>query len=172
MEAEILKAKQNLDSVGGVLKRRFADFPRGLENPGSTRWKALISKGFSPFRRQGNRVRRGLRLCKALRQRANDPFDIKEGKIVTSTNRNGGINGGITNGADIIFKTVIKPTPTISQPQQTVDFVQNKKTVLAAKGRHDPCIVHRARVVIDSVAALAVADLLTMKYGTEWMKNI
>ena len=69
----------------------------------------------------------------------------------------------------IIFKTAIKPTPTISIEQNTIDIKEKANTVLSARGRHDPCIVHRARVVIDSVTALVIADLLIGKFGTDWM---
>ena len=101
---------------------------------------------------------------------ANDPMHIEEGKIVTGTNNNGGINGGITNGMPIIFRTAIKPTPTIFKPQRTVDFKSMEETVLEPKGRHDPAIVHRARVVQDAAAAIVICDALAMRFGTDFLK--
>ena len=101
---------------------------------------------------------------------ANDPFGIDEnGKIQTKTNHNGGINGGITNGAPIIFRCAVKPTPSVARPQQTVDFVKGEEKILEIHGRHDPAIVHRARVVADSAAAIALCDLLAQRYGTDWL---
>lgn len=173
MEEEILKAKRQLDSVGGVLETVVTGLPAGLGEPWFDTVESLLSHGlFSVPAVKGVEFGEGFGFAKMRGSDANDLFDLKDGKIVTSTNHNGGINGGITNGADIIFRTVIKPTPTISKPQQTVDFIENKKVILEAKGRHDPCIVHRARSVVDSITALTVGDLLTLKYGTEWAKCI
>ena len=75
----------------------------------------------------------------------------------------------MSNGMPVIFRAAIKPTPTISIEQQTVDISDMSNTVLAARGRHDPCIVHRAAVVIESVTALVIADMLSAKYGTDWL---
>jgi len=102
---------------------------------------------------------------------ANDPFTIENGKIVTQTNNNGGINGGITNGMPILFRTVIKPTPSIFKEQNTVNFMENESTVLSLKGRHDPAIVHRARAVQDAVTAIALADALVLRFGTDFLKK-
>ena len=100
---------------------------------------------------------------------ANDPFEMKNGEIVTITNNNGGINGGITNGMPVLFNTAIKPTPSIYKQQKTVNFDKKEDALLEIKGRHDPAIFHRARVVVDSVTAIALCDLLVQKFGTDWL---
>ena len=71
----------------------------------------------------------------------------------------------------VIFRTAFKPTPTIAREQNTVDIRDNSNTTLIAQGRHDPCIVHRARVVVDSVTAIVLLDLLSSRFGTDWMVN-
>ena len=102
---------------------------------------------------------------------ANDPLRMENGRVVTLTNRNGGINGGITNGMPIVFRTAIKPTPTIFQLQSTVDFKTMTDAVSEPKGRHDPAIVHRARVVQDAATAIVLCDALAMRFGTDWLKS-
>jgi chorismate synthase len=88
----------------------------------------------------------------------NDPFVLKEKRLGTTTNFSGGVQGGISNGEPIVFRIPFKPPSTISLPQKTTDF-QGKETVLEAKGRHDPCVVPRAVPIVESMAALVIADL-------------
>ena len=111
----------------------------------------------------------GFGFADMLGSEANDQFVNEGGEIRTSTNNNGGINGGITNGMPVIFRTVIKPTPSIFKPQASVSMKTGKATRLAISGRHDPAIIHRARAVVDAVTAIAVADMLTVKYGTDYL---
>ena len=101
---------------------------------------------------------------------SNDAYRVDEsGRIITETNSNGGIGGGITNGQPIVFRCAVKPTPSIVKKQNTVDFVNVSNTEIAIKGRHDPCIVHRARAVVDAVTALTLADMLSLRFGTDWL---
>ena len=100
---------------------------------------------------------------------ANDPFFVEQGRVKTRTNHAGGINGGITNGMPIVFRCAVRPTPTLGVEQNTVDIAAMTDAVLQSKGRHDPCIVHRARVVVDCITALTIADLLCTRYGTDWL---
>ena len=105
-----------------------------------------------------------------LGSNANDNFEIINNQVQTKTNHNGGINGGITNGMPVMFNVVIKPTPSISQVQDTINFKTKENTTLEIKGRHDPAIIRRASVVIDSITALVIFDLLVTKYGNDSFK--
>jgi chorismate synthase len=111
----------------------------------------------------------GFQIADMLGSEANDELYCENGAIKTRTNNNAGINGGISNGMPIVFNCAVKPTPSISKTQNTIDFVNGENTVLATQGRHDPCIVHRARVVVDSITALALCDLLSQKFGIDWL---
>lgn len=89
---------------------------------------------------------------------ANDPFVMKD-KVCTTSNHNGGINGGISNGMPIMIKTAVKPTPSIYQPHRRLIFKKRENAQLQIHGRHDPAIIHRARVVVDSMVAIGLVDL-------------
>ena len=91
---------------------------------------------------------------------ANDAMYFAGEKVLTKTNNNGGILGGITNGMPVIFKVAIKPTSSILKTQNTVNINTGENTVLEVNGRHDPCIVHRGAVVIENAVALAILDIL------------
>ena len=100
----------------------------------------------------------------------NDEFSIDNGKIITLTNNAGGILGGITNGMPVLFQVDVKPTPSISKPQQTVDLKTGKNTTLEVQGRHDPCIVPRAVPVVEAAAAIAIYDLILGNTQTDRRK--
>ena len=101
---------------------------------------------------------------------ANDAFEYRDGKVITKTNNNGGINGGITNGMPIVMRCAVKPTPSIFAEQDSVDLDKGDNVKLSISGRHDPSIIHRARAVVDAMTALTVADLLSVRYGTDYLR--
>ena len=100
---------------------------------------------------------------------ANDAFCAQNGRIVTTTNHNGGINGGITNGMPVLFRCAVKPTPSIFCEQESVDLASGQNTTLTLAGRHDPAIITRARAVVDALTAIAIADMLITKYGEDYL---
>ena len=172
MQAAILAAAADGDSVGGVLETVVTGVPAGVGEPWFDSVESVLSRAlFAIPAVKGVEFGDGFAVSELRGSAANDPMTVDAGRVVTLTNRNGGINGGITNGMPILFRTGVKPTPSIFKSQDTVDFVKNEPRVLSLSGRHDPAIVHRARVVIDSMTALVLVDLLTGRYGTDWWKE-
>ncbi len=172
MQENILKAKENLDSVGGILQTAVIGMPAGVGEPWFDTVEGVLAHGlFSIPAIKGVEFGSGFAFADMKGSEANDCFKMENGQAVTITNNNGGINGGITNGMPIVFSCAVKPTPSIAKEQQTVDFTKNEDIKLKINGRHDPCIVHRARVVVDSVTALVLADFLTGRFGTDWLRG-
>ena len=171
MRAAILDAASDGDSVGGVLETAVLGMPEGVGEPWFDTVEGMLSHAmFSIPAIKGIEFGAGFAISDMRGSAANDAFRVESGRIVTETNNNGGINGGITNGMPIIFRTAVKPTPTIFKPQNTVDFKTVTDAELLPKGRHDPAIVHRARAVQDAVAAIVLCDALAMRFGTDWLK--
>ena len=169
MREAILAAASDGDSVGGVLETAVIGMPCGVGEPWFDTAEGMLSHMmFSVPAVKGIEFGAGFALSDMRGSEANDPFRMENGKVVTVKNNNGGVNGGITNGMPIIFRTAVKSTPTIFKEQDTVDFKNMENAVLAGKGRHDPAIVHRARVVQDAAAAMVLCDLLSMRFGTDF----
>lgn len=172
MIACVEQAKANLDSVGGITQTAIVGLPAGVGEPMFDSVEGMLSHAmFAIGAVKGIEFGKGFELGKMLGSSANDAFVIEDGKVKTSTNNNGGINGGITNGMPVLFNLAIKPTPSIAQKQNTVDFVNGKQTEIEIVGRHDPAIVRRICPVVDSVSALVVCDLLAQRYGTDVFKK-
>ncbi len=172
MLEEIEKARLDGDSVGGILESAIVGMPAGVGEPWFDSVESIISHAlFSIGGVKGVEFGGGFDLAKMRGSEANDELEISNGKIVTKTNHSGGINGGITNSMPIIVRCAIKPTPSIAKPQASVDLNKMENTTLEIKGRHDPAIVRRAAVVVDSVLALCVCDMLAMRYGTDVFLN-
>ena len=170
MRAEIERAAAEGDSVGGVLETAVTGFPAGVGEPWFDSLESVLSHAlFSIPAVKGVEFGDGFELADLRGSTANDSFRMSDGTIVTATNRNGGINGGISNGMPLIFRCAVKPTPSIFKEQDTVDFSAGTDEKLLLKGRHDPAIVHRARVVVDSVCALVLCDMLAQRFGTDFL---
>lgn len=171
MRQVILSAAAEGDSVGGILETAIIGMPAGIGEPWFDSVESMLSHMmFSIPAVKGIEFGAGFFLADLKGSEANDPMKLENGTIITTTNNNGGVNGGITNGMPIIFRTAIKPTPTIFKPQNTVDYHTMTETVLQPKGRHDPAIIHRARVVQNAAAAIVLCDALALRFGTDWLK--
>ena len=170
MQEEIKKAKADGDSVGGITETAIIGLPEGVGEPWFDSVESMLSHAlFSIGGVKGVEFGKGFEMSKMKGSIANDAFALENGKVITLTNNNGGINGGITNGMPVIFKCAVKPTPSIYKTQNTVDFLKNEETEIKICGRHDPAIIRRICPVIDAVAALTVADLLQQRYGADVM---
>lgn len=160
MEQTILEAKNEQDSIGGILESAIINLPAGMGEPFFDSIESILAHLlFSIPAVKGVSFGAGFQMAAKKGSEANDAF-IMNDTIQTKTNNNGGINGGISNGMPIIIHTCIKPTPSIYKAQETVDYKTKESQTLNIKGRHDPCILHRARIVVDSMIAFGILDLL------------
>ena len=161
MRQAVSQARMAQDSVGGVIECAVTGLPVGLGEPmfGGVEGKlAQIVYGIPAVK--GLEFGVGFEAAKLRGSQNNDSFRMENGKVVTSTNHCGGILGGITNGMPLLFRAAFKPTPSISQSQQSVSLSRGENQALIVKGRHDPCIVPRAVPVVEAAAAIAIFDLL------------
>ncbi len=169
MKNAILTAKSEGDSLGGIVETAVLGMPSGVGEPWFDTLESTLSHIlFSVPAVKGVEFGLGFSFAQMKGSEANDSFEINEGVVTTKTNNNGGINGGISNGMPIVFRSVIKPTPTISKPQSTINMQALENATLEAKGRHDPCIVPRACPVIDAVTVIAICDALATRFGSDW----
>ena len=161
MRKVILQAKEEGDSVGGIVECLVTGVPAGLGEPmfgGMENRLAAALFGIPAVK--GVEFGAGFGVATMRGSENNDPFTVKDGKVVTETNHAGGILGGITNGMPLVFRLAFKPTPSIAKQQQTVSLSKNQVEELVVTGRHDPCIVPRAVPVVEAVTALVLSDLL------------
>ncbi len=169
MREKIEEAAKDGDSVGGVLETAVTGVPVGVGEPWFDTLEGVIAHAvFSVPGVRGIEFGAGFASADMRGSESNDAFVLQGGKIMTETNKCGGINGGISNGMPIIFRTAVKPTPSIFKPQRSVDVLKNEEVTLELRGRHDPAIVHRARIVIDAIVSLALADMLEARYGGDY----
>ena len=165
MEERILKMRKEGDSVGGVILSRVRNLPVGLGAPVFDRLEADLAKAMLSLpATKGFEVGSGFDGSLLRGSEHNDLFENRDGQIRTITNRSGGVQGGISNGEELYFRTAFKPTATILQEQQTVDQ-DGKETVLVGRGRHDPCVVPRAVPIVEAMTALVLVDHLMRHRG-------
>ena len=158
------------DSIGGILETAILGVPAGVGEPFFDSVESELSHlMFSVPAVKGVEFGAGFGFADLRGSTANDPIRAEDGGYTFGRNNNGGINGGITNGAPILMRLAVKPTPSIYKTQDSVNFLTHENAEHVGKGRHDPAVIHRARIVVDSLAALGIADLLTVRYGTDWL---
>lgn len=161
MRQKIAEAKAVGDSLGGLIECIVTGLPAGIGDPmfgGMESRIAQIVYGIPAIK--GLSFGSGFSGAYMRGSENNDPFTIDNGKIVTRTNNCGGILGGITTGMPLVFEAAVKPTPSISLPQQSVSLSRQEDVSLEIKGRHDPCIVPRAVPVLEAAAAIAIFDAI------------
>ena len=162
MQQLILRCREEQDSIGGTIECAVVGLPMGLGAPDfdQNAETAFARQLFAIPAIKALEFGTGFGLGAMRGSEANDPWIMKDGTYATATNHNGGILGGITTGMPVIFRVAVKPTPSIAQPQKTVDFASGEEVTMEIRGRHDPCIVHRAVPVVEAAAALAALELL------------
>ncbi|MBE6835428.1 MAG: chorismate synthase [Ruminococcaceae bacterium] len=161
MIEEILGAKAEGDSVGGVIECAVVSFPAGIGSPMFDGLENVISRAvFAVPAVKGIEFGSGFSGSGMLGSENNDAFTVENGKIKTVTNNHGGILGGISSGMPLVFRVAVKPTPSISKKQQSVNLKTLESETLEITGRHDPCIVPRAVPVIEAVTAFCLYDLM------------
>jgi chorismate synthase len=163
MIERIKQARSAGDSVGGVVECRVTKVPVGLGEPVFDRLEADLAKAMLSLpATKGFEIGSGFAGTLLKGSQHNDAFLRQANRVRTATNHSGGVQGGISNGEDIVFRVAFKPTATILQAQKTVD-VHGAETELLARGRHDPCVVPRAVVIVEAMAALVLVD--------HWMRH-
>ncbi len=161
MREVINSARENLDSVGGVVECAAVGFPAGVGSPMLDGLENVISRlVFAIPAVKGIEFGNGFGCTELFGSENNDEFTVNDGKVTTVTNNHGGILGGISSGMPIIFRTAFKPTPSIARPQKSVDFKTLTEEELIIKGRHDPCVVHRAVPCVESALNIALVSAL------------
>ena len=171
MRDRIAEARMECDSIGGIIECYITGVPAGLGEPmfgGVESRIAQIVYGVPAVKSVEFGI--GREAAALLGSQCNDAFTVENGRVSTLTNHAGGILGGITNGMPIVFRAAIKPTPSISQPQQSVSLSRAQEQELIVKGRHDPCIVPRAVPVMEAAAAIAMFDLILGNTQTDRRK--
>ena len=172
MIKEIETAKAAGDSLGGILETAVCGLDAGFGEPWFDSIESELAHAlFSIPAVKGVEFGGGFLLADKTGSQANDELCCRSGKITARSNNGGGADGGISSGMPIVFRSVVKPTPSIARPQRTVDLSTGEETIIEIKGRHDPAIVHRAAPVADAAAAIVIADLIARRFGYMALRN-
>jgi chorismate synthase len=159
MEKAIVEARKEGDSLGGVVECVALNVPAGVGEPVFDALDADIAKAiFAVPAVKGVEFGAGFKAAAMKGSENNDPYAIRDGKVVTLTNNAGGVLGGLSNGMPIVVRAAIKPTPSIAKKQKTINLAEFKEVTLQVKGRHDPCVVPKAVPAIESMVAIVLAD--------------
>ena len=160
MQKLIEHCRDQLDSVGGVIECAAVGVRAGVGSPFFGSVESVVSQlAFSVPAVKAIAFGDGMALAEMRGSEANDAMRMDGDGVTCESNHNGGVTGGITNGMPVIFRAAIKPTPSIARAQRTVDVTKRENAVLEIAGRHDPCIVPRAVVVMESILAIALCEL-------------
>lgn len=166
MKEAVDQARRELDSIGGVIECAVTGMSAGIGSPMFQNVESRIASIlYSVPAVKGVEFGMGFSIAEKRASEVNDCYR-KEGDVIfTKTNNNGGISGGITTGMPVVVRAAIKPTPSISKPQLTLNLQTGQDEILEIHGRHDPCIAMRAPVVVEAAVAVAVMDLYLEAYG-------
>ena len=171
MEAAILQAKEAGDSVGGVVETGVYYLPVGIGEPFFDSMESVLSHLlFSIPAVKGVSFGRGFDITTMRGSQANDPFTVVDQVIRTTSNHSGGIQGGLTNGMPLVLQVAIKPTSSISLPQQSVNASTNEPISMKVEGRHDPAIVNRAVHVVNAMTAYGILEMICQSEGRQWIR--
>jgi chorismate synthase len=158
MIAAIEEARAAGDSLGGIIEAAIRRVPAGLGEPVFDKLEADLAKAMLSLpATKGFEIGSGFSATRMTGSEHNDQFEMRKGRVRTTTNLSGGVQGGISNGEDIVFRVAFKPTSTIARPQQTVTTT-GEETTFSASGRHDPCVLPRAVSMVEAMAALVLCD--------------
>ena len=171
MTEQILAAREQGDSIGGIIQTAVTGLEAGIGEPWFSSLEGVLANAlFSIGGIKGVEFGSGFGFADLRGSQANDAFCLEDKQIRTKTNHNGGINGGISNGMPLVFNCAVKPTPSISQPQQTVNLLTGEEATLQLTGRHDPAIIRRICPVVTSLVGIVLCDQLALRHGTDWLR--
>ena len=169
---EVAKYKKEGDSIGGIIETAVSGLPLGIGEPWFSSLEGVISNAmFAIGGIKGIAFGDGFDFANGSGSSKNDNYVLENGEVKTSSNHNGGINGGISNGNPVIFQMAVKPTPSIAKKQKSVNLKTNEEVELEISGRHDPAIIRRICVVVNSLLALVLVDELEKRYGVDYYKK-
>ena len=158
------------DSVGGITETAVFGMPAGVGEPWFDTVEGMLAHAlFSIPAIKGVEFGSGFSLANMRGSEANDAYAASSGRVVTKTNNNGGVLGGITSGMPLTFRCAVKPTPSIYKEQDSVNLKTLEAAKISIQGRHDPSIAQRATAVVDAVTAIVISDLLATRFGTDYL---